>query len=54
MEATATHSISDTLALVDNLRQLAFDRTLSDGEGMMRIRDAFRDHDDIATPDTED
>jgi hypothetical protein len=54
LEATVTHSISETLALIDSVRALAFDRSLTDAEGMMRIRDAFRDHDDTATPDIED
>ena len=49
-----THSISETLALIDSVRALAFDRSLTDADGMMRIRDAFRDHDDTATPDIED
>jgi hypothetical protein len=38
------HSIAETLALVDRIRAIAFDRTLPDVDIARGIRDAFREH----------
>ena len=40
-----THSIAETLALVDRLRRLAFDVTLDPADALRRIRDEFGVHD---------
>jgi hypothetical protein len=39
------HGIADVLRPVDQLRAVAFDRTLADYEIARRIRDAIREHD---------
>jgi hypothetical protein len=39
------HSIADVLRLVDQVRAVAFDRTLTPIEALGRIRDLFRDRD---------
>jgi hypothetical protein len=39
------HSIADTLRLIDSIRAIAFDRTLTPIEALGRIRDLFRDRD---------
>jgi hypothetical protein len=39
------HSIADTLRLIDSIRAVAFDRTLTPIEALGRIRDLFRDRD---------
>jgi hypothetical protein len=38
------HGWADLLRLVDELKQLAFDRTLDDADRSRRIRDAIREH----------
>jgi hypothetical protein len=38
------HSIADLLKLVDEIKRLAFDRTLDDADRSRRIRDALREH----------
>jgi hypothetical protein len=37
------HSITDLLRLVDELKRLAFDRSLDDADRSRRIRDAIRE-----------
>ena len=39
------HGIADLLRLVDQVRAVAFDRTLPASEALGRIRDAYREHD---------
>ena len=39
------HGIADVLRLVDQVRAVAFDRTLSDGDVARRVRDLLRKHD---------
>ena len=43
-----THSIADSLRLLDQIRSVAFDRTLTPMEAVGRIRDAFTAHDEAA------
>jgi hypothetical protein len=38
------HNWADLLRLVDELKRLAFDRTLDDADRSRRIRDAIREH----------
>jgi hypothetical protein len=38
------HSITDLLRLVDEIKRLAFDRTLDDADRARRISDAIREH----------
>jgi hypothetical protein len=40
-----THSIADSLRLLDAVRVVAHDRTLDPGDALRRIRDLFADHD---------
>jgi hypothetical protein len=44
-----THSISDTLALIDGIRAIAHDRSLDDDDAMRRIRDLLADHEQAGT-----
>jgi hypothetical protein len=37
-------SIADSLRLLDEIKRLAFDRTLDDADRSRRIRDAIREH----------
>jgi hypothetical protein len=39
------HNWSDLLRLVDELKRLAFDRSLDDADRARRIRDRFGEHD---------
>ena len=39
------HNWSDLLRLVDQVRAVAFDRTLSDDDIARRVRDLLREHD---------
>jgi hypothetical protein len=39
------HNWSDLLRLVDEIKRLAFDRSLDDADKSRRIRDAIRKHD---------
>jgi hypothetical protein len=39
------HGWADLLRLVDEIRRLAFDRSLDDADRSRRIRDAIREHD---------
>jgi hypothetical protein len=41
------HSIAEVLALVDDLRRLAYDRSLQPDDAMRRIRDRFGEHDGL-------
>jgi hypothetical protein len=40
-----THSIADTLALVDRLRRIAYNRSLDPADALRRIRDELGIHD---------
>ena len=39
------HSIAELLALLDGIRAVAFDRTLTDDAIARRVRDLLREHD---------
>ncbi len=39
------HRIADTLALVDRIRAIAFDRSLTNDDIARGVRDALREHD---------
>jgi hypothetical protein len=39
------HNWADLLKLVDELRRIAFDRSIDDADRARRIRDAIREHD---------
>jgi hypothetical protein len=47
----ARHSIAELLRLVGAIRRIAYDITLSPGDALRRVRDAFADYDD---PDDDD
>jgi hypothetical protein len=40
------HGWAELLRLVDQVRAVAFDRSLSDGDVARRVRDLLREHDD--------
>jgi hypothetical protein len=44
MPEPGRHNWADLLRLVDELRRLAFDRSLDDADRSRRIRDAIREH----------
>ena len=44
------HGWAESLAVVDRIRGIAFDRSLDDADALRRIRDAFADHDQENTP----
>jgi hypothetical protein len=43
-----THSWADLLRLLDDIRTIAFDTSLDDGDVARRVRDRIRAHDDGA------
>jgi hypothetical protein len=45
----ARHGIAESLALIDHLRRLAFDGSLSPDDALRRVRDAFNAHDQEGT-----
>ena len=43
--AARRHRVTDLLRLVDDLRRIAYDTSLSDGDAMRRVRDRFLTYD---------
>ena len=43
--AEPRHGIAEALRLIDELRRLAYNRSLAPDDAMRRIRDAFAEHD---------
>ena len=39
------HGIAELLALLDGIRRIAFDYSLTDGDVARRVRDLLREHD---------
>jgi hypothetical protein len=46
MPEPGRHGWNELLTLLDELRRLAFDRSLDDADRTRRVRDTIREHDD--------